>query len=57
MAAFREARRAERLCRQCKRPAKLDPKTGKPMAMCDDHLADDRARAARRASRLRKAKR
>lgn len=56
MAELRERRHADRLCRQCKLPAKINPKTNEPMDMCEVHLAADRSRARRRASKARKAK-
>lgn len=56
MADLRWTRRALKQCRQCKNPAKLD-KNGEPMAMCEDHLAEDKARVSRAYNKAKKAKR
>ena len=57
MADLRAERKRNLECRQCGEPAKIDSDTGEVLAMCADHLAEDRARKNRAASKARKAKR
>lgn len=57
MAAFRMRRRLERKCLRCRLPVKTNPRTGDPMSMCPDHLAEDKARVSKAKRKAKKARR
>lgn len=57
MAECRERKRKKKRCLRCKLPVKINPRTGRPMSMCPDHLAEDKARVSKAKRKAKKARR